>query len=435
MSTGNNQPQILASLVYLGHSLRLPLSTMQLTSELNSEIAKAVAEIFNPDKDDRQRLPTDLKIKSSQFEQLVSDLCKELPDPKLASHAGVHRQHLSNILLNLSRSVVTRRWTVFFSNPKVYSEGGFMQSAGFSSRARTTQILDSLVASNLVIREMVAKYQANPKGALYFPGKQLREKLYSHGLDAVSDSSFKKSFIRIDQPDKGWKDFDPKKVDDYDKIAEINEYAKKQVWACKEAITRIFFHNPATSGRLNTEFQNLPSRFHKIRGNTLINGEPITEVEFNANHFRIFLAFNKTDLYGDSSDAYRPIADLAKVDRQTVKSFLNAALNSETFDRARSDSRVPKDFCLRIIEAFERLYPNIKIFDKKNLFGAVGMKLEGEMLQIAIRKLMLSDVFALPVGGAIAVNMKHKELARLAMEEAWEQVMHPIHSNAKTFVG
>ena len=408
---------------------------MQITSELNSEIAKAVAEIYNPDKDDRQRLPTDLKIKSSQFKQLISDLCKELPGPKLASHSGVHREHLSNILLNLSRSVVTRRWTVFFLNPKVYSEGGIMWSAGLSSYARTTQILDSLVASNLVIRETVAKYQANPRGALYFPGKQLREKLYSHGLDAVSESSFKQSFVRINQPDKGWKEFNPKKVDDYDKIAEINEYAKNQIWACKEAITRIFYRNPTTSGRLNTEFQNLPSRFHKIRGNTLINGEPITEVEFNANHFRIFLAFNKTDLYGDSSDAYRPIADLAKVDRQTVKSFLNSALNSETFDRARSDSRVPKDFCLRIIEAFERLYPNIKIFGKKNPFGAVGIKLEGEILQIAIRQLMLSDIFALPISGAIAVNMKHKEFTKLAMEDAWEQVMHPIHSNAKTFVG
>ena len=95
--------------MYLGQSHRLLLALMQITSELNNEIAKAVAEIYNPDKDDRQRLPTDLKIKSSQFKQLISDLCKELPGPKLASHSGVHREHLSNILLNLSRSVVTRR--------------------------------------------------------------------------------------------------------------------------------------------------------------------------------------------------------------------------------------------------------------------------------------------------------------------------------------
>ena len=408
---------------------------MELITDLNSEIAKAVAEIYAPDKDDRQRLPTDLKIKSGEFKQLVDELCKDLPQPKLAKYVKAHREHLSNILLNLSRSIVTRRWTIFLASPNVYSEGGIMHSAGLLSYARTTQILDSLVAANLVARDTAAKYQTSARGALYFPGKQLKEKLYPFGLEASSESSFKKAFVRVDQPEKEWKNFNPKKLDDYVKLTEINEYAKNQVWACKEAITRVFRRNPLSSGHLYTEFQNLPSRSHKIRSNTLINGESIIEVEFNANHLRLFLAFNKTDVYGDSADAYRPIADLAKVDRQTVKSFFTAAFNSKTFDRARSDSKVPKNFCLRIIEAFERLYPNIKLFNEAEPFGVVGVQLEGHILQIAMQQLMLLNVFALPVNEAIAVNTKHKELAKLAMEDAWKRVVHPIHSKAKTFVG
>ena len=116
-------------------------------------------------------------------------------------------------------------------------------------------------------------------------------------------------------------------------MAEINEYAKAQKWACKEAITRIFKYDPFTSGRLYTEFQNLPARTHKIRQNTLINDEPIKEVDFNANDLRLFLAFNKLDVYGDGTDAYREIANLAKVDRTTVKSFFTAALHCESYER------------------------------------------------------------------------------------------------------
>ena len=155
-------------------------------------------------------------------------------------------------------------------------------------------------------------------------------------------------------------------------MAEINEYAKSQKWACKEAIIRIFKYDPFTSGRLYTEYQNLPARTHKIRQNTLINGEPIKEVDFNANDLRLFLAFNKLDVYGDGNDAYREIANLAKVDRTTVKSFFTAALHCESYERARSGAKVPDKFGRRIMEAFERLYPKVQLFSGKQPLDLLG---------------------------------------------------------------
>ena len=408
---------------------------MHTTSQLETEIVKAVQGTYSPDTDDRQRFPSDLSVKAESFQELVEEVGKDIASPKQGKYAENHREHLANILLNLSRSIVTRRWTIFFGDSKAYSKGGLMHSAGFTSRSRTSKILEALVASEAITRVDGAKYQDNPHGNLYYPNRELREKLFRYGLESTSEHSFDKVLVRINKPSRGWGNVDLTTVDDYHKMAEINEYAKAQTWACKEAITRIFKYDPFTCGRLHTEFQNLPARFQKIRQNTLINGEPIREVDFNANHLRLFLAFNKLDVYGDGTDAYREIANLARVDRQTVKSFFTAALNCETYERARSGARVPDKFGRDIMEAFERLYPKAQIFNGERPFGLVGMQLEGEILQIAMRQLRLLDVFALPIHDAIAVNVKNYELAKSAMEDAWHHVMHPFHPTAKTFVG
>ena len=408
---------------------------MHTTSQLETEIVKAVQGIYSPDTDDRQRFPSDLSVKAESFQEIVDEVSEEISSPRQTKYAESHRADLANILLNLSRSIVTRRWTIFFGDSKAYSKGGLMHSAGFTSRSRTSKILEALVASEAITRVDGAKYQDNPHGNLYYPNRELREKLFRYGLESTSEHSFDKVLVRINKPSRGWGNVDLTTVDDYHKMAEINEYAKAQTWACKEAITRIFKYDPFTSGRLHTEFQNLPARSQKIRQNTLFNGEPIREVDFNANHLRLFLAFNKLDVYGDRTDAYREIANLARVDRQTVKSFFTAALNCETYERARSGARVPDKFGRDIMEAFERLYPKAQIFNGERPFGLVGMQLEGEILQIAMRQLRLLDVFALPIHDAIAVNVKNYELAKSAMEDAWHHVMHPFHPTAKTFVG
>ena len=87
------------------------------------------------------------------------------------------------------------------------------------------------------------------------------------------------------------------------------------------------------------------------------------------------------------------------------------------------------------MDAFERLYPRAQIFNRGRPFGIVGLQLEGEILQIAMRQLRLLDVFSLPIHDAIAVNDKNYDVAKSAMEEAWYDVMKPFHPTAKTFVG
>ena len=46
---------------------------MHTTSDLDTEIAKAVEDIYTPDTDDRQRFPSDLAVKTDSFQAVVDE--------------------------------------------------------------------------------------------------------------------------------------------------------------------------------------------------------------------------------------------------------------------------------------------------------------------------------------------------------------------------
>ena len=97
-------------------------TAMPMTSQLDTEIAKAVEDIYAPDTDDRQRFPSELAIQSNHFDKQVDEIGRDICAPSQARYAESHRKHLANILLNLSRSIVTKRWTIFVDDPKAYSK-------------------------------------------------------------------------------------------------------------------------------------------------------------------------------------------------------------------------------------------------------------------------------------------------------------------------
>ena len=80
----------------------------------------------------------------------------------------------------------------------------------------------------------------------------------------------------------------------------INEFIKPHRWACKAPIRLVYKHTPFQGGRLITPFQNLPDRRARIRINTMIDDQPICEVDFNANHLRIVLAQTSKEYAGDT---------------------------------------------------------------------------------------------------------------------------------------
>ncbi|MEK9701638.1 MAG: hypothetical protein VW829_06440 [Deltaproteobacteria bacterium] len=369
------------------------------------------------------------------FDALVQELW-EVSRPPQESVAEVHRDYLRSILLNLARGALTRQWTIFSGNSNAYSKGALMRTLGFTSRRRVQSILEFLETRGEVIKITGKKYQKQGQGNLYWATAKLRERLIWFGLQTMATSSFSMPFLRINDPEGPWHHFIwPPDHEDYLEMRTINEFAKGQDWALKSAINLVFKHDALRAGRLHTPFQNLPSRHYKIRINTQINGKPICEVDFNANHLRMLLATSQRDVVGDD-DAYAAIADEAKVERNPVKGFFTVAMNCPSFEKAHHAARktsykVPHEDCKAVYRAFEAIYPGIQLFSEGINFGVIAQNLEGRILRKVMLKGIQEDIFALPIHDAVAVELDHMSWACDAMREAWEAEMKEIHKGAK----
>ena len=112
----------------------------------------------------------------------------------------------------------------------------------------------------------------------------------------------------------------------------INEFLEGQQWSCKGPVRLKYKLTVFHGGRLYTRYQQLPDKRHKIRINTLINDEPICEVDFSANHLRLAMAVLHDEDAGDNP--YEDIMAIAGIDdRDLVKSFITTALGAARLRR------------------------------------------------------------------------------------------------------
>ena len=408
---------------------------MQTTS-LQSELQRLSNDIEVPNHEERdhQRFPEQLVVNDPDFDVFVDQLWQQSRPPQEV-YAETHRQYLRSVLLNLARGTLTRQWTIFSGDNNVYSKGGLMYTLGFTRRRRLTAILELLESHGWLLKVVGKKYKRQAQANLYWATNELRKQLIFVGLQTICPSSFSKPFLRINDPIDAWENFQwPHDHEDYKDMQIINEFAKDQDWACKSAISLVFKYDALRAGRLHTPFQNLPSRNYKIRINTQINGEPICEVDFNANHLRIFLATHQTDVVG-GDDAYAAIADEAKVERKAVKGFFTVALNCRDFQQAHhaaSESYgLSHEEAKAVLSGFEAVYPKIELFSGKIPFGVVAQNLEGRILRKVMLRGVKEDIFALPIHDAVAVELGHIGWACDAMTEAWEAEISGIYGKAK----
>ena len=364
--------------------------------------------------------------------QFIEDLAKPNLPPQ-AKHAEAHMRHWELVMANLCHATATNRWVGISGDKKAYTSGGYLHSLGLQYGA-TQAVLGVLEAEGLVLKVQGKKYTNEPITNQYYPTRELQRLLVGCSLFTENPDSFNKSFLAINEPDKQykgfyWSDDHPDRV----VLEEINEFAQTQSWACKSAVRQVFKHTPFQSGRLITPFQNLQSRNYQIRINTLINGNPITEVDFNANHLRLFLAFNRTEVIG-GDDAYEAIVHQSGLDRGVVKTCVNIALNTEDESKARYVTRtegVKDEEYTKFSEAFARLYPHLDIHAEQALEA---LQCEGMILRDVLYEGASKGILALPVHDAVAVEAEHRDWAVEAMTASWERWVGQWHSTAKASV-
>jgi hypothetical protein len=410
-----------------------------INSTGSDELRKMVNDRKIPDHEDyknQHRIESLVMMEHPEIEKLnwmIEKLAESTqPGGTQKTYIEANLNHWRTIVYNFIRTTATNQWLGVPGNVHDYTSGSYYSGIGLAYKG-TRKVLDELIRREWITEETGKKFQNKPRVNHYYPSAEFQSYLIDYAMFTDNPDSFGGSLLTINDPDPEylqfrWKHDHP----DYLPLAEINEFARTQRWACRSAITQSFKHTPFQSGRLITPFQNLHSRNYKVRINTLINGNPIAEVDFNANHLRMFLAFNQRDVTGDY-DAYEPIAYESGVERQKVKAFINVGLNSQSFEATKQvvarEFQVSHTDSAKIAEAFAKLYPNLGLHCG---FALTAMQLEGLILKDVLLRGVRTGILALPIHDAVAVEFDHQDWAKDVMEDAWQSVMSEFHRPIRT---
>ena len=338
------------------------------------------------------------------------------------------KRHWAYFLLCFSGCVMTHHWLLVTLKTNEYSSNKYLKKYGLKY-GPTKHIVEYLKGSGLVTSKKGGKYESNPMKTRLYPVPSFARQLldfYLHTLedfdgdylqfepdakrDPVDDNNWAKAVSRL-----------PKNHPDKADMRRINEFLEGQQWSCKGPVRLKYKLTVFHGGRLYTRYQQLPDKRHKIRINTLINDEPICEVDFSANHLRLAMAVLHDEDAGDNP--YEDIMAIAGIDdRDLVKSFITTALGAASKRAAQSSwnkKALGSENFVALEQAVKQRYSKLILFDD---WGIHAQNLEGAILRDVMLQGVDTGIVVLPVHDAVAVQQKHEEWAIGTMLEAWSRV-------------
>ena len=367
-----------------------------------------------------------------KLSSLINKYVEETRGNRGPKQLEVFKYHWQWVLLGLSRSIITNSWLLVSLDTKAYAHDIWLQRYDIKYSS-IKPIVDYLEYQGLITVLKGKKYKDKPSRTRLFPSETLSNKLWEYALE--QEQPIEGPYLTINETDDIWQEtmFKVKADDshpDMDDMIAINEFIKPHRWACKAPIRLVYKHTPFQGGRLITPFQNLPDRRARIRINTQIDGQPICEVDFNANHLRIVLALKSKEYAGDTP--YEDICHEAGVaSRASVKHFLTVAMGAS--DEVSGKRRLSLDGFNR--EVVDRIHAGtLKRYPKLELFkgwGIFAQNFEGQILKDVLLEGIKEDIVCLPVHDAVAVQQKHQNWAKEVMLETWQEHMHGVRTKVK----
>jgi len=342
------------------------------------------------------------------------------------------KHHWQWILLGLSRGLFTNNWLVISLHSNSYTTDEWLRRYEIKYRC-VKAIFDCLKENDLIEVKEGKKYKDKPSRTRIFPKLALSNQLWEYFLD--QEQPIEGPYLTVNETDSEWEEtmFEVSANEnhpDMDDMIAINEFLKPHSWACKAPIRLVYKHTPFEGGRLITPFQNLPDRRQRIRINTHIDGKHICEVDFNANHLRLQLAFFSNEHAGDTP--YEDImyeSDVAS--RKMVKKFITVAMGATSEKQGKSRLRLDG----MNSQIIERIHSGIKKrFPKLGLFEGWGVRLqnlEGQILKDVLLEGIKEDIVCLPVHDAIAVQQGHEDWAKGVMLETWQEHAKGVGTKVK----
>ena len=374
--------------------------------------------------------------KNSKLDYKLSLLIDKYVDETKGRRVGERLEefkcHWQWVLLGLSRSIITNSWLLVSLDRNAYKRDESLQRYDIRY-ASIKAIKDYLESQDLITVLEGKKYKDKPSRTRLFPTETLSNQIWEYVLD--QEQAIEGPYLRINETDDIWEETMFKvKADeshpDMDDMIAINEFIKPHRWACKAPIRLVYKHTPFQGGRLITPFQNLPDRRARIRINTLIDDQPICEVDFNANHLRIVLAQTSKEYAGDSP--YEDICHEAGVaGRDAVKRFMTIAMGAS--DEISGKRRLSLDgFNREVVDRIHagtlRRYPKLELFKGWGIFA---QNFEGQILKDVLLEGIKEDIVCLPVHDAVAVQEQHQNWAKEVMLETWQEHMDGVRTKVK----
>jgi hypothetical protein len=211
-------------------------------------------------------------------------------------------------------------------------------------------------------------------------------------------------------------------------LRKVNNFLKDVTYALKSPIRLIYLRDFSHSGRLYTAIQNLPMRNVRVRINTLIDGEPVVEIDLSASFARIAAAINaKKEL---PEDPYTEVAKIAGVTREQVKFLFTRAIGHYNRRISLKDDNEPKNSIsraerIRIENATMKLFPEVysSFYVKHEPSGSLYQSLEGHILLETIARLAELKIPALPIHDSLMVQKKNYRVAEILLKKNWREVL------------
>ena len=363
---------------------------------------------------------------------LINKYVEETKGGRVGSQLEELRHHWQWILLGLSRAFFMNNWLVVSLSKKTYSSDIWLKRYQIKY-SKVKDIVDYLEKNGLITLLPGKQFFNKPARTRIYPSDTLISEIWEYFHE--QEQPIEGPYLTIGEIDDMWEETmfkvkaDETHPDMSDMIA-INEFIKSHQWACKAPIRLVYKHTPFQGGRLITPFQNLPDRRKRIRINTLIDGQPICEVDYNANHLRIVLALNAKEYAGDTP--YEDICHEANVaSRDKVKLFITVAMGASdeiSGRKALHKEGFNNEFIDQIYNGVKKRYPKLELF---NGWGIFAQNFEGQILKDVLLEGIKEDILCLPIHDAIAVQQQHQDWAKEAMLETWQRHMDGVMTKVK----
>ena len=379
-----------------------------------------------PDDDESSTVRNLRLTNSSIFNGALGEAVKEVVaaacNSKAHTYISQHERDTKLIITNLIAAAFQWEWLGLGTR---ISKGSYLDGLGLSKR-RVESIREALIQSGYAIKGRGGyRHLGNAsksRSTQYYPTEKLlrlgAEMLYETVGDFDSYEPYEW---------EGEERWDVNEGQNIQIIRDYNEFMRSHSWAQKAPTVRKLLSEPYTGGRVYTPYQNIVNRRVQIRSKTHLDGQPLIECDFSANH-----PYMLARLTGNAfeMDFYSVIAEGSNCDRTAVKAVVTAGIGCPSPNKAHEmryklvTRGVNGEAVDNILSTATDTYPWLR---EHNIFfsnkGVYMQWLEGEIAMKMFAFAVREEIPMVNIHDAYAVNKEHQGLVWAAMNAYREEVL------------